>query len=277
MQKRIIALSGAKDTGKTTALRKICRRFMKEGVSDIEWVDGKTLDDWNEVAVILTFRKVKIGIYSVGDVWCESMITEHINLFKEHGCVLIMCACRTRGETCRAISDSVGDYEVNWFSEFDKDGHMDSDSLWYRILDYIEEYNAWPLPVWKFGCRWNESGLPDADTKEVFRLCNVAFAVSDHVLEIREGDLIAVADGFRVIAIGLAMSLPSSLSDFKWSAREHALLDDYMDDEPTACRVKYYWLDESEQFTYEKQGRFCRANEIRLQANELFERKSKKA
>ena len=276
MQKQMIALSGAANTGKSTALREMCRRFLKDGASDIAWVDGKQLSGDQDIAVILTYKNVKIGIYSLGDVWCGPAITEHLDLYKKRGCTLILCASRTRGETCQTINAFSNEYDISWFSEFNN-GYIDQDSLWYKILDIIAEFNAWPRTVWKFGCRWNETGTPDDDTKIVFRNCNVAFTVTDKALGIYEGDLIAVADGFKIIAIGMAMTLPASLADFKWSAREHALLDYYMKDDPAACRVKYYWLEENEQIYYPKQGRFCCVNDrdIQLQVNELYDKKSK--
>ena len=54
----MIALSGAANTGKSTALREMCRRFLKDGASEIDWIDGKQLSDDQDVAVILTYKNV---------------------------------------------------------------------------------------------------------------------------------------------------------------------------------------------------------------------------
>ena len=45
--------------------------------------------------------------------------------------------------------------------------------------------------VWKFGCRWDEIGAPQASIADsMFKKYGVAFAYSHAVLDMRQGDLI---------------------------------------------------------------------------------------
>ena len=87
-----------------------------------------------------------------------------------------------------------------------------------------------------------------------------------------------VADGFTVIAIGRVTSAPAILAKLTWTEQERSgELKEYIDDSTFACRIQYYWLDNNEQFTFAKPGRFCNAPSITSKVNDLILAKMKKA
>ena len=126
--------------------------------------------------------------------------------------------------------------------------------------------------VWKFGCRWNEEGFPESITKAVFKNCGVVFAYTYQVFDMNEGDLVIVADGQTVIAIGQAITPPAILCKFDWTeTQKKSGLNEYLNDSRIiGCKVKYHWLEEQEKFPYCKQGKFLHASKIEQEVNNLF-------
>ena len=127
--------------------------------------------------------------------------------------------------------------------------------------------------VWKFGCRWNEQGFPESETREVFKNFEIAFAYTYQVLDLKEGDLVAIADGQLVVAIGEAVSPPAPLDMFYWNdEQKNGSLGKYLGDgKVIGCRVKYHWLTLDKCFHYMKRGQFFHASSIELKVNSLFE------
>ena len=126
--------------------------------------------------------------------------------------------------------------------------------------------------VWKFGCRWDETGTPQASIADsMFKKYGVAFAYSHAVLDMRQGDLIVLAEGNTIIAIGEALTPPAEISklyvphaDDEWKKFSDSV-------NIFGCKVKYYWLPVDKQFSYAKRGRFFHAKQIEQKVNDLFE------
>ena len=129
--------------------------------------------------------------------------------------------------------------------------------------------------VWKFGCRWDETGTPQASIADsMFKKYGVAFAYSHAVLDMRQGDLIVLAEGNTIIAIGEALTPPAEISKLYVP---HSESDDVWKEFSDSvnifgCKVKYYWLPVDKQFSYAKRGRFFHAKQIEQKVNDLFEK-----
>ena len=290
MKNQIICVYGASNTGKSTALREMCRHLLAKGATDVYWQtpngeDGLAKNE--DIVVSMTYRGIRIGIQSHGDVGYGAVIQKQLQCFKELGCELILAASRTRGATCDVIRSFCDDYEINWFSTF-AGRYIDKYCLWNDIEPTIEQLRQKKLtlleqhlskPVWKFGCRWNDQGTPDPHTKKLFKKYQVAFVYTSDVKQISKGDYLVLMDGLTSIAIGIVTSSPASLVELTWSDNErNGELKDYIDDSNVfGCRVQYFWLDEAERFSYEKLGMFCNAIQVTSKVNDLIYAKMKKA
>jgi uncharacterized protein with ParB-like and HNH nuclease domain len=65
------------------------------------------------------------------------------------------------------------------------------------------------MRVWKIGSRWSETGRRDASIIDVFRRNQIIFAGDDSkhkLFNVKKGDLIAIADGTRILSIAMAVS-----------------------------------------------------------------------
>jgi len=139
--------------------------------------------------------------------------------------------------------------------------------------------------VWKVGCRWSDYGNPDTTIADsvFFKKC-VAFANTHAMLDARAGHLIALADGYNVIAIGEIVSAPKRIEELGIIFTDEAERKQFFNDEMLpyeandnasnvcGCIVHYYRLEKNECFQYCKRGRFFHATGIEKHVNELFDK-----
>lgn len=101
----IIAARGRHDTGKTTAVNHVLSWLEQNGAvvlkKDVIEYDGGKTDDFSAV---LEYQGIRIGISSMGDPGVEQ--EKILNGFIADGCRVIVCACRTWGQT-RAPIDAL--------------------------------------------------------------------------------------------------------------------------------------------------------------------------
>lgn len=128
--------------------------------------------------------------------------------------------------------------------------------------------------VWKFGTRWSDYGTAGTSIfKNVFLPNGLIFATTPRCLEICEGDLFAVADGYSVIAIAEATTPGCNITKLRAKNYSQEAQDYLKDSSIYGCRVKYYLLDEGDSFQYKKMGKFYLAgSEPSRRVNELYER-----
>jgi hypothetical protein len=102
--------------------------------------------------------------------------------------------------------------------------------------------------VWKVASRWSETGHAGSSILDIFRRHNVVFVgkFQDRFRKIVVGDLIAISDGKRVVAMGLATTPPCPVTDLGIEFKEDEDKFDY-EDHVLGCRVSFTDLDESEQ------------------------------
>ena len=142
--------------------------------------------------------------------------------------------------------------------------------------------------VWKFGCRWSDSGDPNtAIADSIFLKKGIAFANTHAVLDARAGHLIALANGHIIVAIGIITSIPKRIEDLGIAFEDKEERERFKNDpllpleandnqsNICGCHVQYYILDEKDRFEYKKTGRFFHATGIEQRVNDLFDQYSK--
>ena len=109
--KKIIALRGRADTGKSSTIRNVYEILQKK-YPDAQFVasnKGNKVD----VSGVLTINDVKVGIEAWGDP--NGQLKVSLQFFVEIDCRVIVCATRTRGSTVDAVNAlKKHDYEVSW-------------------------------------------------------------------------------------------------------------------------------------------------------------------
>ncbi|HYQ56449.1 MAG TPA: DUF262 domain-containing HNH endonuclease family protein [Draconibacterium sp.] len=112
--------------------------------------------------------------------------------------------------------------------------------------------------TWKVGSRWSSWGNPNASIKEIFIQNNIFFVGGEkarkRVKQIKVGDRIALADGIKVIAVGVVESEAKSLSNYNIGEKvDHVkteIKEDLVDGWPMAVRTRFYPLEHDDQFNY---------------------------
>ncbi len=125
-------------------------------------------------------------------------------------------------------------------------------------------------PVWCFGSRWHETGLAGTSIlRSVFLKHGIVFARTARCMRMREGDLLAIADGHEVIAIAKALSPPACITRFDLPDEVNEWVD-VSDGAIHGCRADIILLEEEDSFTYPRRRRFCRAWLHGARVNELW-------
>lgn len=111
MKKTVIAVWGTAGIGKTSTIRRVFDKLN---------VEGKTPDKTTEsdiCAIINLSNGKRLGIESLGDPGSEQ--PEWIDYLVENHCDVIVCACRTKGNTADTVANLVNyDYDTIWVSPF---------------------------------------------------------------------------------------------------------------------------------------------------------------
>ena len=141
--------------------------------------------------------------------------------------------------------------------------------------------------VWKVGCRWSDWGDPNTEIADsVFFRYGIAFANTHAVLDARAGHLIALANGYTIVAIGEIIGTPQRIEKLNIVLSKEDRIK-FFNDDPVqyeanddgsnvcGCHVQYYILDEKDRFQYNKAGRFFHATGIEQRVNDLFDKLSR--
>lgn len=110
MKKTIICLYGPANTGKTSSIRLVDEKLQSYGAKLI-----KNLLEENDICKEYLFRNHKLGILSLGDP--NSDQSDYLKQLANDDCEIIVCASRSKGTTCDAVSEiSVKGYVLYWIS-----------------------------------------------------------------------------------------------------------------------------------------------------------------
>jgi len=106
--KKVIALWGAANTGKTTTLKLVHKKLLKLSIDTLPKY-SKNNSDIREIFII---NGMKVGIETQGDP--NSRLAESLKIFQKQGCELIICATRTRGKTVELVNKLKPKYNLSW-------------------------------------------------------------------------------------------------------------------------------------------------------------------
>ncbi|WP_397379482.1 DUF262 domain-containing protein [Prosthecobacter sp.] len=106
--------------------------------------------------------------------------------------------------------------------------------------------------VWKVASRWSETGTAESSILDIFRRHNVVFVgrFQDRFQQIGLGDLIVISDAKRVVAMGLATTLPQPVTELGIEFTEDDLRKFDCEDHVLCCRLSFSDLGEEEQPSY---------------------------
>ena len=125
--------------------------------------------------------------------------------------------------------------------------------------------------VWKVASRWSETGTEESSILDIFRRHNVVFVgkFQERFQQIAVGDLIAISDGMRVVAMGLATTLPQPVTALGIEFTDDDLQSFDYEDHVLGCRVSFSDLSEEEQPNYQR-GTFHSVNEHADEFRRIF-------
>lgn len=114
MERLLVAVSGAANTGKTTTIKRVYELIEKKYKPTERPL---TPPFWGqEIRYIFTIKGIKIGIVSLGDPSNKPRknLKYFLEYFARKECRIIICACRTKGSTHQAVDHMKQKYRVNW-------------------------------------------------------------------------------------------------------------------------------------------------------------------
>ena len=125
--------------------------------------------------------------------------------------------------------------------------------------------------VWKVASRWSETGTVESSVLDIFRQHKVVFVGTsqERFRQISVGDLIVISDAKRVVAMGMATTLPQPVTalGIEFSEDDRRRFD--CEEHVLGCRISYSDLGEEEQPRY-RIGAFHRVVERADEFRRIF-------
>ena len=118
MKKTILCLFGPANTGKTSTIRRVDELLQSYGAKIV-----KILFEEGDFCKEYIFRNHKVGILSLGDP--GSAQSDYLEQLANDECEVIVCASRSKGTTCEAVSKIAVRYDERyWVSPlYEYDSH----------------------------------------------------------------------------------------------------------------------------------------------------------
>lgn len=136
MKRIAIAVWGKAGIGKTSTIRCVFDKLNVEGK-----VPDKTIGP-DICAIIKLNNGKKIGVASLGDPCSDQ--PKWIDYLVENNCDVIVCACRTKGDTVEIVTNLANyDYNIVWISPFTNNSlgiDVLNDISANAIINLIERY-----------------------------------------------------------------------------------------------------------------------------------------
>lgn len=126
----MICLYAKKDSGKTTALK----RLFYEELKGRKPIDEKG----DDIVGIVKLGDVTIGVSSQGDPWSNK---EGIEALVKENCDVIVCASRTSGSTTEAVGSYGGEYKLFWVAPLRIESDLPiADSLYQQCQEHTVHF-----------------------------------------------------------------------------------------------------------------------------------------
>lgn len=130
MKKTIFCLFAPANSGKTNSIRRVDEILQSYGAKHV-----KDLLEGYDFCKEYMFRTYKIGILSLGDPGSEQ--SSYLEQLANDDCAIIVCASRSKGATCDAVSKIAANYDERyWISPL-----YEYDSTHPLLID-MHELNA---------------------------------------------------------------------------------------------------------------------------------------
>ena len=155
MQKKVLIVAEKPNTGKTTAIRTICKNMIDDG-AELYFLSGAprqkkmsfAINDLTnrsiqgDIMACLIYRGVLIGIFSRGDDYYKVDIKVIIEIYIKMGCGLILCASHSAGsKTYQTIENTAQKYgmkkQIECFKKI-RNNYIDINVLWQKIQTILQ-------------------------------------------------------------------------------------------------------------------------------------------
>ena len=133
--------------------------------------------------------------------------------------------------------------------------------------------------VWKIGSRWSDNGSKESAIIDIFRKYQVVFLGTNRerfLKEIKEGDYIAIADGFSINTVAKVIGEPKKITDLGIDFTEEEKSRFIYEDWVIGVRVRIEELKSEDSIYYKKIGAFCRAKKIGVEVVKKFDETQRK-
>lgn len=126
----MICLYAKKDSGKTTALK----RLFYDELKGEKIIDEKG----DDIVGIVKLGDVTIGVSSQGDPWSNK---EGIERLVKENCDIIVCAARTSGSTTEVVGSYGEDYNLFWVAPLRIESDLPiTDSLYQQCQEHTAHF-----------------------------------------------------------------------------------------------------------------------------------------
>lgn len=105
MQKVLLRVYGPSCSGKTTAIKSVCKKFIRHH-PDVVVIDRE--DQGDDILVVLKVDEISVGFSSGGDY--PEQVEKNMDTLRKKKCDIIVCATRTKGGTVEAVAKLDGKY-----------------------------------------------------------------------------------------------------------------------------------------------------------------------
>ena len=130
MNKTMICLYAKKNSGKTTALKRLFYEELKG--------EKVIVEKGNDIVGIVKLGDVIIGVSSQGDPWSNE---EGIEALVKENCDIIVCAARTSGSTTEVVGSYGEDYNLFWVAPLRiESGLPITDTLYQQCQEHTAHF-----------------------------------------------------------------------------------------------------------------------------------------
>ena len=146
MQKLVIANRGSKEQGKSTSIREVfnilAAKYASGNEKDVYIDPTNVYIDYGDIMATIQIGDVLVGLESQGDP--GSRIFDSLKKFVDLGCDIIVCACRSYGDTTDAVYALANDGYQVILAQNDKSDDEAMQAVLNkkyatRVVDMIEE------------------------------------------------------------------------------------------------------------------------------------------
>lgn len=114
--KTIFAIYASAQKGKTSSIKEFYKMFKRNYKAEILSDSCAEFNDGAELSGIIELNSgIKIGINTAGDDLY--VVQDNIDVFVKAKCNIIVCACRTKGESTAPILNLENKYDVHWIAK----------------------------------------------------------------------------------------------------------------------------------------------------------------